>query len=330
MDSLQMYMDICHNNGIFHAGNRLKKVDMLVQCIMDEIMVEPYDINKSPFIKETVKLLKIISSGDYSTATRVAVYPFDVYVVIRVLNEKVRNVNTKATWAESPEYAKNIFRAMQFQGSQQPEMNEVSRFLKEIQCIVDEQRMRVSEGAEYTGSGQQLTQKKTAVEIDSKKSLERSSNCRANVQQWHNETLKIQQKLNEMQPMVGEVLKKMTGFANEITEGYVLQFAKMQIELYNLISDNLFYHANAVRRSNDQNYVNAVANYQEFLDMIVDNLSAFGIEEISSGLGTRFDGSVHEVVDNADFSPKLSSVKDSLRSGFKYKDIIIQKEKIRV
>lgn len=130
--------------------------------------------------------------------------------------------------------------------------------------------------------------------------------------------------------MVENVLKEMMNFSNELTENYVLQFAKMQIELFNLITDNLSYHSGAILKYDNQDYTNAVSNYQEFLDTIVDNLSAFGIEEISSREGTEFDGNIHEVVNNMNFLPRLSRVKDSVCSGFRYKNIIIQKEKIRV
>ena len=239
-------------------------------------------------------------------------------------------------------------------------MTEVNKILKEIQKFVDEKKEkaafdkrripalynmssvrpivqpRVDEGTRTMSGGVQsksvqgeLTRKSYST-ISSGNNLERSNNCKVNVQRWHDENQIIIRKLNEMQPSISETLQKIMQFSDEITESYILQFAKMQIELFNLIADNLQYHLNAVNESNNQDYHNAVSNYQEFMDTIIDNLSAFGIEEISSRTGSRFDGNLHEVMDSTEFSPRLSSVKESVRTGFKYKDIVIQKERIRV
>lgn len=161
-------------------------------------------------------------------------------------------------------------------------------------------------------------------------SMDSCGNRNLNVHHWHEETAEMNRQLLEMQPMVGGLLNKMMSFSNDVTENYILRFAKMQIELFNLIADNYEYHKQALENSSDQDYANAVSNYMEFLDMIADNLSLFGIEEIKSDCGTGFDGSIHEVVGNMDFSPRSSMVAKSVRMGFRYKDVVIQKEKIIV
>ena len=361
MDSLQLYMGICQSAGMEFNQGRLKRIDEIVQCVTDEIMVEPYDLNKSSLIKEIMKLIRIVKTGDTSSGTRISIYPFDAFVIIKALDDKVKDPNfVVSSSLEYLGYARNLFKRMYFQGNQQSEINEINKLLKDVQRVVDEKKEKASTesrrmgdtlGAPYSQFSnrtrmseitphvnnelqpcviQDSSQRRTSMVANNGKSLERSNNCKMNVQRWHDENFSIQKKLSELQPAVSDVLQKIMQFSTEITESYVLQFAKMQIELYNLISDNLAYHTNVVNGSNNKDYYNAVSNYQEFLDMIIDNLSAFGVEEISSRVGSRFDGNCHEVIDNADFSPRLSNVKESVRSGFKYKDIIIQKEKIRV
>lgn len=320
MDSLKLYMSVYQGIGVDYSWNPLKKVDEIVQCIISEIMAEPYDLNRSTFIIETLKLIKIIKMGDGAMGNTITVYPYDVYAIVKALGEKIANPDFAASSSRNyQEYSMHLFRGMQIKGDQQSEMTEVNRILKEIQKKVDEKREKSTFETRRTMNG-------TSME----KSLERSNNCKVNVQRWHEENQAIRRELAEMQPSISEILQKMMQFSTEITESYVLQFAKMQIELYNLISDNLQYHRSIVNGSNNQDYYNAVSNYQEFMYMIIDNLSAFGVEEISSRNGSRFDGNLHEVIDSPDFSPRCSSVKESVRTGFKYKDIVIQKEKIRV
>lgn len=148
-----------------------------------------------------------------------------------------------------------------------------------------------------------------------------------NIQEWHDEQQRIREEFAKMQPAVSSVLEGFMTFSDNITESYVLQFAKQQIELYNLIADNYSYHNEKCGEVKNVDYKNAVANYQEFMEIIVDNLAAFGIEEICSIPGVIFDGQIH-MADNSEFSSKESTVTKSIRSGFRYQDIIIQKERV--
>ena len=53
-------------------------------------------------------------------------------------------------------------------------------------------------------------------------------------------------------------------------------------------------------------------------------------EEISSNAGTPFDGEIHNVKNTKNFSSASATVKISLRSGFRYDDLILQKEDVEV
>lgn len=361
MNSLQLYRSVYSNVNLQCGLNRLKKVDEIVQCIIEEIMIEPYDLNKSSLIKEAMRLIENINMDNGMLGSQTGLYSYDIYVIMKALREKINDANftvTESTHFQNCE--KNLFKKKKFGGNQQEKMNEINRILKDIQKIVDEKKRKIilntrkkkkiynisssqligrtkinestrelDDGTQGRSVGGELSKKNYGV-FQTEKLLERSNNCKINIQRWHDENQAILRKLNEMQPSISEILQKMMQFSNEITENYVLQFAKMQIGLFNLIADNLQYHMSVVNKSNNQDYYNAVANYQEFMDMIIDNLSAFGIEEISSVVGSKFDGNLHEVRDSNDFSPRLSSIKESVRTGFKYKDLVIQKERVRV
>lgn len=342
VDSLNLYIGICQNSSLDFGRRKLDNVINIVQCIFSEIMAPHYDLEKSPFIAETKKLLE-------GAATRIS--PVDAYYIVKSLVEYVKGDPISMANSDNRQYVDCLFRDSLFKWNQQNEMQEIDKWLQEIQQIAEERRRNVIEATQkkYVVSKPQpdgeihsldygripsaippRSVSYNSAKLDSARSELRSNNNRANVQQWHEETSAINSTLLELQPTVSNLLQKIMSFSNDITENYVLQFAKMQIELFNLIADNYEYHLKVSGGSSNQDYINAVSNHRDFLDMIVDNMSAFGIEEIVSKRGTGFDGSIHEVVGNNEFSPRLSMVKESVRSGFKYKDIVIQKEKIIV
>ena len=152
---------------------------------------------------------------------------------------------------------------------------------------------------------------------------------RTHVLLWHDEQAGISAKLMEMQPVLSQLLKGFLTFSDNITEQYVLQFARMQIELFDLISDAYLYHKKRAEFSGSQDYVNAVLNYEVYMFSIVDSLAVFGVEEICTGPEESFDGMIHEP-DSDSFSTKTALVEESVRSGFRYKDLIIQKERVRI
>lgn len=151
-----------------------------------------------------------------------------------------------------------------------------------------------------------------------------------NIEKWHDQNNVLKQQFLEVQPLLAQSLEKIMTFSNEITEQYVIQFASSQIQLFNLIADSYDYHCQLALNSDNEDYKNAILNYEDFLEVIVDNLAMFGIEEIHSETNVPFDGKYHEVINQQQFSPKETVVKESARSGFKYRDIILQKEKISI
>lgn len=152
---------------------------------------------------------------------------------------------------------------------------------------------------------------------------------KCNVEKWHEQINDLNKSLLLLQPDVSKILETLMKFTSSTTDSYVLQFAKQQIELYDLIFDNYCYHKGAIVDTDNKNYSNAIYNYEEFMQTIVENLAIFGIEEIVSEKGASVSGQIHDT-GNAMFSKRTAYVESSIRSGFRYKDIILQKEKISV
>lgn len=159
--------------------------------------------------------------------------------------------------------------------------------------------------------------------------LRREDN-RQNVSAWHNEQAEVIQAVKTLQEPAQKLLEQFINFSGVLTENYVVRFASTYIELYNLIAENLTSHAPKAEKSQSGDYYNAVENYKDYLEMIVDALSNFGVEEIASSEGTRFDGKIHDVKNTRNFYPSFATVKRSLRVGFRYGDRILQKEQVEI
>ena len=147
---------------------------------------------------------------------------------------------------------------------------------------------------------------------------------------WHKKQAEVIQSVKTLQEPTQKLLEHFINFSGMLTKNYVIRFANTYIELFNLILDNLRSHEPKAKAAQSQDYYNAVANYEDYLDTIVDTLADFGIEEISSNEGSPFDGKIHDVKNTRNFSPKFATVKKSLRTGFRYGDLILQKEQVEV
>lgn len=357
MDSLSLYMYFYQNSGFDREEKRLSNADEVIHLIYNEILTPPFDMVKSSFVNETVRLLDKIKNETtlpYRKTEVSSISTIDAYVIVQGLLEYVRNQQFTAVNVEYRRYARYLFSGVTFQGTQKNEMVQVNQWLKDIQQIVvkkkrtaegtspDESKLKDSAVKQYQSNGIDIEKNEhenakhsSSIMAESQKELAkrmelRMKNNQSSIQLWHDEQAAISSQLLEMQPAVSKLLETFMSFSDELTESYVLQFAKMQIELFNIISDAYIYHQSVSERSGNKDYIKAVLNYEDFKLFIIDNLAAFGVEEITSRRGTRFDGAVHEVVDNDSFSPRLSLIKESLQTGFKYKDIVIQKEKVSV
>ncbi len=149
--------------------------------------------------------------------------------------------------------------------------------------------------------------------------------------EWRNSHRQLIGTMSALQADISRELKQLMCYSDNLTENYVLRFARSMTEIYNLIADGYAYHRQRAERAGNGDYYNAVLNYEEFMSSIADALAAFGVEEIVSAEGMAFDGKFHEVCDGSgDFSAHSAVVKRSVRAGFRYNDIVLQKERIQL
>ena len=170
-----------------------------------------------------------------------------------------------------------------------------------------------------------------AAEADrTKRTKIRIDNNRASIRGWYQRQDNAVKHLMEMQPKIQELLNDFSSISNALFENYIRQFANGQIELFNLILSNYEYHKDIAEQSQNKDHLNAVENYKDYMEIIIDQLAIFGVEEIKSSAGTPFDGKIHEVVNTKSFSPRNSLIKKSVRSGFMYKETMLQREKVEI
>ena len=349
-DSINLYRTYCRSGRIDSNKSQLEHVAALVDCIYDEIFTEPFALKNSSFIREAVELTKNIrlSEPNYWSGDNVSLW--DAYYIVKELLQCIENDSYSVLNSQDTEYLMHMFQSCTFQGSRRTEIDKMYDRLRTIKKIAEAASVECEKKKNADAVNIEREKKKNAdseneetstskidyallatcqKELTNRIELRTRSN-RPNIQNWHNSVEDLNRRLQEMQPSVSSMLEKIMSFSNDLTDNYILQFARMNIDLYNLISDNYNYHATVSEASGNKDYVNAVLNYEEFQSLLVDNLAAFGIEEIVTSPGAPFDRSIHEVVNNDTFSPRLAVVKKRLRSGFKYGNIVIQKERIQV
>lgn len=350
IDSINLYRFYCESGRIDSDKARLKHVAELVNCIYDEIFTEPFDLKNSSFIRKVIELTKNGGLPEMSYWNDYDISLWDAYYIVKELLKRVKNESDNVLNSQDTEYVMHMFQSYPVQESGRRVIDKIYYYLKTIKEIVDSETIECEENKETdvvsiefekTGKDDseyvEVSTSKTdhAVLVTCQKELTnrielRTKSNKSNIQNWHNNMEDLHRRLQEIQPSVSSMLEKIMTFSNDLTDNYILQFGRMNIDLYNLISDNYDYHVNVSEVSGNKDYINAVLNYEEFQSLIVDNLAAFGIEEIVTPSGVPFERSIHEVVNNDMFSPKSAVVKKSLRSGFRYGDIVIQKERIKV
>lgn len=303
---------------------KLIDVDTIISRIYNEIFRFPFSLKKSPFVYAMINMIKRKNSYNESSVNKVTangIFVTDAYVIMQGLVEYISNFSFTATNCFQ-KYEKYLFNSEMSEKEQMRQMQEINCKLWEIKNRISERRREFSLNRKNVVADEVYQQMFRRNEV-------RMEQNRNNIQLWHNKQDEISAKLIKMQPSVSQLLENFMSFSDNITNQYVLQFAKMQIELFDFISEVYVYHKKKIKLSENQDYVNSVLNYKDFMDSICDGLAVFGIEEICSEPGTCFDGMIHEPDINL-FSSKTALIEESIRTGFKYKDIIIQKEKIKI
>lgn len=339
MDSLNLYYSFqdkySHNENISDSS-KLNEIDTLINQIRREIFNPSAPFETSSFMNEVIHMVMEIdfSKGKWTSK----IFICDAYIVMEGLTAYMKDSKfiAKSYFEGCEKYLFNGFKISDDEIRQVEKIKDMLGQLKELtETGQPEDKPNKMHSFQIDKPQLYLTDNiKTAsvseAEVQSpRKSEERAKQNQINIQLWHDEQAGISAKLLEMQPIASQLLKNFMSFSDNITEKYILQFARMQIELFNLIHDGYAYHKKKATLSGNKNYVNAICNYDEYMLSIIDHLSVFGIEEIISHPKIRFNGIIHEP-DIDSFSAKTALIAESIRSGFRYKDIIIQKEKVKI
>ena len=344
MDSFNMYLNLRQEysfNRTAMCSQKINDIDKLIRQICWEISVKSFVMEESSFIRGVMQTVEQMESGDRVRIR--TIHMIDAHILLRGVLEYLKNQNfTVASYPR--ELLENLFTVSEPEKGQVERLSEIKCILERLRTKLDEERKKRNFSSKRTPTNN-MVQTQSAGYRDRKDEVykdsyerkrpvsgnneERKRQNRLNVQEWHEEQSRISRKLTEMQPSIRQLLQSFMSFSDNITEQYVLQFAKMQIGMFNRIADVYAYHKENARFSRNQDYMNAIDNYNEIMLDIIESLSVFGIEEICSSPDACFDGAIHEP-DMQSFSTKDAKIEESIRVGFRYKNIMIQKEKVKI
>lgn len=336
MDSLSLYRSFCKRKSAQSDRKIYEQVDQMIACIYTEIFAPPFETISSPFFCAVAKMM----SGEKRTAREVWPSVIDTYVILSGLCEYIHD-QSRQTTAVQGRISEALFCRRVFSGDPSKAEAKIIKYMNEIHSLAkeagnaykreqDRQNAVPESPADQAADREEMPKAAPKLSDEPVRDREERSRERAEqIRKWHEEQEKMNESLQKMQPAVRELLEGFVSLSDRITENYVLQFARQQIELYDLIADAYDYHRERAAGSGHADYENAVQNYEEYLYAIADALAAFGVEEILSAPGTAFDGGIHEA-DGAHFSSRNAVVAGSVRSGFRYGDLVLRREKVRV
>lgn len=344
MDSFNTYLDLRQkysSNRTATCSQKINDIDKLIRQICREISEKSFVIEESSFIRGVMQTVEQIESGDRGRIR--TIHMTDAHILLKGVLAYLANQNYMES-SYQYELMDNLFTVSESEKGQEERVKDIRCILEKLSTKADEKRKKLYSNNNHT-STTDMVQTQFASHMDKKDEVykdtyerkqstsrnneERKRHNRLNVQAWHEEQIRISRELAEMQPSIRQLLQSFMAFSDKITEQYVLQFAKMQIRMFNRIADIYAYHREKVKYIRNQDYINAIDNYHEIMLDIIESLSVFGIEEICSSPDACFDGTIHEP-DMQSFSTKDAQVKESIRVGFKYKNVVIQKEKVKV
>lgn len=352
-DSLKLYKKyfLESKNPQLSTDKKISMINGVVFAVYSELSASPFEFQNSPFIMEIKKIIaernanKVFSTNWFGKDITLP----DAYAIINhvkksFVNKKyerfLEDQNSKFFFKDSIYTVENEFiadieqnlRTLEQYLSVRKNQSATIKSVAPVKIPVNTAEKNVFQNYAGETNAEIEFQKHIAdSEAERAKQLEirREDNQQA-ISAWHDEQAKLAKSISDLQMPAQELLKDLRSFSDKLTENYIIRFAETQIELFNLISGNLAYHESRAENSYNQDYYNAVQNYKTYLEMIIDALAKFGIEEISSNAGTHFDGEIHNVTNTNNFSPAIATVRISLRSGFRYGDLILQKENVEV
>lgn len=370
MDSLSLYeqylQEIAAQLQNITAEQKLACINEVACAVFAELNAPPYEFDNSSFVMKTADIIKTrvplmpwkgkgIVIVDAFAVSRAVRKSFDDNAYSVFTDEEITSINKflfkdgeynveknlVANITQNLNDVRNILQDIkanlsatvaQPQPAQIKSLSEAESAPPQTQAAIPAKSSTLMEGYAARTNAQIEWQKQLAefrAERAEKFKRRREDN-RQNVSTWHKEQAEVIQAVKTLQAPAQKLLEQFINFSGMLTENYVARFASTYIELYNLIAENLTSHAPKAEKSQSGDYYNAVENYKDYLEMIIDALANFGVEEITSSEGTRFDGKIHDVKNTRNFYPSFATIKRSLRAGFRYGDRILQKEQVEL
>jgi len=345
MSSLALYRDYFSKNKKqnFNPYEKAVLINEVVKNIFAELNAPPFELDNSPLIVETKKIIddiKIFANKYYPMrweGKKVAI--IDAFAIIRGIRHLFANKNYSILADDNISFYRQYFLKevpiaddKEFISSIEQDLNGVSKFLAELKAQNKEpppvqpkkpapQKISQPDWEKYLAANESAHAKQAEL---------RRNDNKQKILAWYGEQANLTQAVKELQMPAQKLLEDFRNFSHNLTENYIVQFAMTQIEIFNLIVDNFAWHAPRAEAAQNKNYYDAVENYKVYLEMIIDALADFGIEEISSNDGAKFDSKIHDVKNTKNFYPPTATIKKSLRAGFRYGNLILQKEEVEV
>jgi len=341
MNSLELYGQRLAENKFQRRAPEQKIfwANEVIKAVVAELNAPPFDIGNSPFVMETARIVdelkasanKFIPVHWHGKTITVVDAAFFIKAVRKFFTDdkySVRDDGELATYG-------NFFFEDGVYTAERDFIAGIEQDLIAVQILLQEKQTQppaptksvMDDYAAKTNAQIELQKQIAAVERERTK---RSELRREKTSAWRDEQTKLAQSLKALQLPVQKILEDLRSFSDDLAENYIMQFAAAQIDLFNLIADNFDSHAPKAEQSQNRDYRAAVDNCKDYLEMIIDALAEFGVDEISSADGTPFDGKIHDVRNTKMFSPRLATVKKSLRPGFKFGERVLQKEAVEV
>ena len=122
-----------------------------------------------------------------------------------------------------------------------------------------------------------------------------------------------------------------TRLERAMSEDVVRKISSQLLSLFNLIADSKESVSKLAREVKCPCLNNVVDSLGAYLDMIAEHLGDYEIHPIVSQPGDRFCGKYHEAIQNEpQFDPRSAMVKSSKRMGFRWGEVVLQKERVEI
>ncbi len=302
MNSLELYQEILHTSWDEREDLRAGHVEKLVRCILAELHTPPFLVKNSPFL---------------SACAQERITIVDAWFTVSAVVSCLRDPSYHPGHSRHVMY---LFRGVRVR-NEDTLRHETRRLLRTIKFLLPRQPEEIRTETE-----------ETPVSVYEKERLRhaeaRMAHNLALSKARQKEDASLLQSVYALEPAVMKLTKEFESLRTSIQSESEMRFIQILIHQYHQIADALEYHMAKASVSDNEDYYNAVLNYDDFLCDIADALALFGVEEIISDPGTPFDGSIHSVRGTKEFSPRHTIVRKSLRSGFRRGEAVLEKERI--